>query len=111
MTLRVRLTARAQRDIDEIQSWWATNRSADQASRWYDAIIEAVGALGTFPRSSPLADENDEYEAELRCLLIGLGRHPTHRVLYTIRDDTIVVLTVRHVARDRVDAEDLGDVS
>lgn len=37
----------------------------------------------------------------------GLGPRPTHRVLYEIRGDEVLVLTVRHLAQREITSEDL----
>jgi plasmid stabilization system protein ParE len=38
MVYRVIITRRAERDMQGAASWWATERSADQAKRWLAGI-------------------------------------------------------------------------
>jgi hypothetical protein len=39
-------------------------------------------------------------------LHFGLGSRPTHRAVFTIVNETVVVLTVRHAAQDRLQQSD-----
>jgi plasmid stabilization system protein ParE len=84
----------ADSEIESIGWWWAEHRSAQQAARWVDGILKAIEAL-----------ENDRLPFDTRQLLFGLGRRPTHRVLFTIRPECVYVLTVLHVSQDAVDLE------
>ena len=107
MNYRVELTARAELEIDQAYVWWAENRSAEQAQRWYAGIHAAISDLSASPTRRPLAFENDDVDYELRELHFGLGRLPSHRALFTIRADTIFVLSVRHVAQEPLSVGDL----
>jgi hypothetical protein len=46
------------------------------------------------PRRCPIAPENDDFDVEVRQLLYG-----EFRVLFTVEDDVVRVLHVRHGAR------------
>ena len=59
------------------------------------------------PTRCALAAENDQFPFELRELLYGAGRKSTHRVLFTIADELVLVLALRHIAQDRLEFEDL----
>jgi hypothetical protein len=39
--------------------------------------------------------------------MVGLGRRPSHRVVFTIRPEGVVVLRVRHLAQERIAADDV----
>jgi plasmid stabilization system protein ParE len=108
MNYTVVVTERAGREIEDATTWWARNRSAEQAEHWYLEIRLAIAYLANFPERYQLAAESAELEYELRELLFGLGRRMTHRILFTIRGDRVYVLTVRHAARDRIRPEDLA---
>jgi hypothetical protein len=63
------------------------------------------------PRYVPirkLASENDEFSYELRELHYGLGLHPTHRAVFTIVSDIVVVLTIRHGAQRPLSPGDIA---
>jgi hypothetical protein len=55
----------------------------------------------------PLAAEDGQFPLELRELRYGAGRRPTHRAIFSIKDDLVLVLAVRHLAQDRVQPHDL----
>jgi hypothetical protein len=61
------------------------------------------------PNGVHCAREHRKFSHEIRELHFGLGSHPTHRALFTIRPDIVVVLTIRHVAQaDLSGDENLG---
>jgi len=102
------LADRTLNDIDRNARWWATHRSDDQAIRWYEGILEAIYSLDENPQRWPVARENENFPYELRELHYGSGPRPTHRALFTIRDDrSVAVLSVRHVAQQEVTPDDL----
>lgn len=107
MSLSVIIMPRAEKDLRQSTSWWARNRSVEQAGRWWDGILAAIESLAKNPRRCPLARENHQHPYELREHHFGLGSRPTHRILYTIRPDAVVILTVRHASRRDVSPEDL----
>ena len=66
-----------------------------------------VSSLSVSPVRCGLARENDQFDREIHQLPVGLGRHLTYRVLFTIRDSTVFVLTVRSNRQDDVEPEDV----
>ncbi len=105
--LPVVLHPRVHRVVDEAYAWWAKHRSAEQASRWLRGIEATIFGLSRAPERYPLAIENDRFPIEIRQATFGLGRRPTHRVLFTIRPECVYVLTVLHVAQDAIGLDDL----
>jgi plasmid stabilization system protein ParE len=101
-------TERAARDIEDIAAWWARERSAEQAWRWYQGIRQAIAGLATSPERYAVAPEAGVVGYEIRELHYGLGSKPTHRVVYTIVQKTVLVLTVRHAARGPLQPLDLS---
>lgn len=93
--------------LSENAVWWAKNRSRDEARRWYDGILASLENLGDMPLSHPLADENSIFAFELREMLFGLGRRPTHRALFRINGSVVEVLTIRHVAQQAIRPNEL----
>ena len=102
MTYRVLLTERARRDLEAACTWWAQNRSHEQAQRWYAGFAAAIRSLRQNPERCPRAQESEALPFELRQLNYGLGRRPTHRAVFTIREDVVAILRVRHLAQDRL---------
>ena len=100
MSLDVVVMPRAESDLRQSTEWWANNRDAEQAGRWWYGILEKIESLAENPERCPLARENPKHPCELRELHFGLGSRTTHRILFTIRPDKVVVVAVRHAAQD-----------
>src|SRR5262245_55203227 len=100
------VTTRAQQEIDDSHDWWAQYRSAAQAESWYLGLIEML-KLEHDPERCPLAAESDLFSYEVRQLNYGVRGKRTHRVLYTIRGDKVVVLRVRHLAQQPLSTDDV----
>ena len=107
MSYEVVVTRLAERELDEAADWWAAHRSQEQAERWYNGFIEGIISLEDNPERCPLSRENEAFPYEIRDLLYGLGRRRTHRAVFTIRPDKVVVLTIRHLAQKDLSAADL----
>jgi plasmid stabilization system protein ParE len=107
MTLPVRLADQAFDDIAACHRWWAINRSREQADRWHDACETTVGSLTENPARCTRAAESESFPFEVRQLSFGVGRRPTHRVVFTIRPDCVFVLRVQHLAQQELSPDDL----
>lgn len=83
------------------------NRSENQAHRWYNGIVRALADLGAQPEGFPIAAEDPLFPYELRQMNYGLSARPTHRAVFAIRNDTVVVLRIRHLAQGQLTPEDL----
>jgi plasmid stabilization system protein ParE len=105
---RVIITGPAKRDIRAAFAWWAENRSADQAERWYFGVHAAIQSLRSTPERGSPATETDLLDQGVRQLLFGLGRRATHRILFTIDKNSVVILRVRHSSQDALTFDDLG---
>ena len=108
MIYAVVILPEAEEIILKSAQWWAKNRSAKQAQRWFDGIYDALDTLKNHPQRFPLARENSLFPIELRELHFGVGSQPTHRAIFTVRPDTVVVLTIRHTSQKDLEPEDLG---
>jgi plasmid stabilization system protein ParE len=78
---KVIIAPRVEAEFREIYRWWGANRSLEQAKRWQRGIEKAILGLSTNAQLHGLAPENADFPIEVRQLLFGLGRRPTHRVL------------------------------
>jgi plasmid stabilization system protein ParE len=103
----VGLTGKAERQLKAAARWWAANRSAAQAQRWYDGFLRAILSLSQHPDRCPLARENDKFPLELRELNYGLGRRPTHRAVFAIRPKSVIIYAIRHAAQRDLSVDDL----
>jgi plasmid stabilization system protein ParE len=106
MIHRVVLTARAERDRDTAFAWYAEHYSPEFAIRWYQGIRQAIDSLVRNPLRCGMAHENDKFSFEVHELLFGARRYK-HRVLFTIKDDLVIVVHIRHSAQRDLTADDL----
>ena len=105
---RVIITGPAKRDINEAYDRWANNRSVEQAKRWYVGIRAAIRSLRKNPGRCAMAVESDLLAHGIRQLNFGLGRRPTHRIVFAVDGATVIILRVRHLSQDALTAGDLG---
>jgi plasmid stabilization system protein ParE len=99
---KVHPTRRALADADEV-FMWINKEEPEAALRWYDGLLEAFRSLEQFPLRWGLARESPFFKDEIRQLIYG-----RYRVLFTIKENTVLVLSVRHGARDSLTPEDIG---
>jgi plasmid stabilization system protein ParE len=99
MSYRILVTEQAHRDLRKACGWWVQNRSPQQADEWFEGFARAVYLVSEDPERFPLVHENEAFSAELRQFSYGPAKHATHRAVFTIRDDTFLILRVRNLAR------------
>jgi plasmid stabilization system protein ParE len=106
MTYRIVVEPAAEREIRSAVRWKTENASAAVAAKWYNGLIKKVDSLRRQPSRCPLAAENDKFPEEIRELLYGPPgkRKHKHRIIFTIREDTVHILYVRHTARDELES-------
>lgn len=109
MSRRVVITEQTEREIQLAFNWWAEHRSRRQAETWYAGLTKAIAGLSENPERHGRSRESNRFAYEIRDLLFGIGRRPTHRAVFTIRGEEVVVLTVRHVARQELSPDDIGN--
>ena len=94
MSYRVILQAQANEDIDRVLSYLVRHASMDVAARWLTEIEGAVDTLERMPLRCPIAAESEQFEHEIRQLLVD-----PYRILFTIVGREVHVLHVRHASR------------
>jgi len=92
----VQITEPAQDDIDRAFVWWSSRRSQVEARKWYNEIHRAILTLKQMPERCPTVPESKLSVAGVRQLLFGVGTRPTHRIMFVVRSNTVIVLRVRH---------------
>jgi plasmid stabilization system protein ParE len=102
MTYHVIIEPTADRSIQEAFRWITENRSPAAAVKWYHGLEKKILTLRTHPHRCPVAAENDKFPEEIRELLHGKPRQK-HRIMFTIRQDAVHVLYVRHGAQDEIE--------
>jgi plasmid stabilization system protein ParE len=84
---------------------WIAERAPDSATKWFNGREEAIYGLENFPQRCPLAEESKAFDVEIRQLVYG-KRVGAYRILFTIVEDAVHVLHVRHGRRKRLRRED-----
>lgn len=99
MTFAVRILRAAERDCTEILEYIAA-RSKMGAEAWAGAFDNALSYLEENADTCPLAAENEHVEFEVREVLFKTRRGLIYRALFTLRDDTAVILHIRGPGQD-----------
>jgi plasmid stabilization system protein ParE len=97
MKFSVEITDTAWDEIKEAYSW-LEKRAPVAAQRWQEGLLEAVEALESLPSAHSIAPESGFFGREIRQLLYGKRQHK-YRVLFEIKGNRVIVLRVRHGAR------------
>ena len=105
--VEVKLTEKAYQQLKQSAQWWANNHSSAQALQWYEGFLRALLSLEKNPERFQFAPESAALSIELRELHYGLGRRKTHRALFAIRTDSVVVYAIRHLAQQEITGDDL----
>ena len=93
----------AYNDIDEALEWFISN-APEKLDIWYENLQDDIMSLSSMPKRCKTAPENDAFEEEIRQLLFS--RHSSvYRVLFTINDNEVHILHVRHGARNFIEKE------
>jgi toxin ParE1/3/4 len=93
VSYRILFQPPAARELDEVFGWIA-RRSPGRATAWQVGAIERILTLTELPRCCPLAPEARDTELEIRQLMYG-----DYRILFTIEEDVVNILRIRHGAR------------
>jgi plasmid stabilization system protein ParE len=107
VTYQLTILPRAKRQLLEQALWWCENRSADQAFRWLDGFEQALASLANDPKRCSRARETNAFSFEVRELHYGLRNKATHRAVFEIRSDEIIVYSIRHLAQGDLEPDDL----
>jgi plasmid stabilization system protein ParE len=102
MAFRVEVAPQAEQDADTILEWLLSRHAGEAGLRWFLRLREAIESLAEMPGRCPLAPENASVSFEMRQLLYGRKPH-VYRILFTIEDDMVYALRIRHGRRRRLD--------
>jgi plasmid stabilization system protein ParE len=105
---RVIIVPRAKRQLLDQALWWARNRSVDQAFNWLEGFEKALKSLADSPDRCATARETDAFESKIRELHYGLRGKPTHRAVFEIRGDEVIVYSIRHLAQRDIGPDDVS---
>lgn len=106
MRYSVRLTAKAEADVDAALTWLRQQSAAAVVNRWFAQLSARIDTLHANPLRCGLAAESADLGLEIRELIFGrrLGRY---RILFQVSGRTVNVLRVWHAARNAVSGSDL----
>ena len=111
MKRRVDVLPRAKRQLLDAAQWWADRRSVAEASRWLEGLEAAIESLTEDAERFTLAHESADFAFPLRQMNFGVSGHATHRVLFSVEDDRVLIYAVRHLAQQEVTPDDLASLS
>jgi plasmid stabilization system protein ParE len=97
--VKLHYSPRAARDLAEIAEY-LTARSRKGALSVERLIRKTIDLISEFPGAGRRLDQRPAVR------VVPLGRYP-YLVFYTLRDDEVVILHVRHGAREPVDPDRL----
>lgn len=106
MPREVLFTRKAEQAFVEAFNWYA-ERSVDAAGKWHAAVTAAVATLEHSADRCPAARERDRFSIDLRQHVFAVGAKPTHRLVFAIRNERVVVYAIRHLAQADLAAEDI----
>lgn len=106
MKYHVRLTDKAEADVETVLAWFAQQQADVAGSRWVASLMAAIDTLESSPQRCGLAVESEDVGLEIRELLVG-RRRGVYRILFQIHERTVFVLRIRHSARNRLTRDDL----
>lgn len=107
MPYRVEIALRAVRDLETL--YFEKNAAESHAAaRWFNGLEKAVLGLALHPNRCPIILESRKLKRKLRHLLYGSKPH-VYRAIFEVddRQQIVWVLTIRHGARQPVQASDI----
>ena len=99
-----RTARRTERDIEEAFEYIRV-QAPQNAVRWRQGLERRLRALQMAPGRCGFAPENEVAGAEVRQLLYG-----KYRILYTVREKTVFIITIRHGARLFLASEEIDTI-
>jgi plasmid stabilization system protein ParE len=108
MAFQVEITPIAGATIDRAYRWYR-ERNPEFADLWFRGLMNTIATLQEKPQRCPLAIEHDIFPEEVRQLLYGKSKN-VYRVLFTIRDDTVYALYVRHSSQAPLTLNDIEEL-
>ena len=96
MKYRLHITEEAFEDMSNIYRYiFDTLQAPNAAKKQYNRIVKAIESLKLFPYRIKTIDVEEKQHLELRQLIVD-----NYSVIFTIREDGVVVLSVLYSASD-----------
>lgn len=106
MRYRVRITHKAEADIDATLLWFHSIQASAAGEKWLRKLLECVETLKANPDRCSISLESARFSVPIRELLVGNSRFK-HRILFQVTGQTVTVLRIWHSSRDELTAEEL----
>jgi toxin ParE1/3/4 len=106
MSYQVRLTSRAERDVDGILAW-LRQHSPQGAAAWFGRWNDVIQDLSAMAGNYDLAPENDSHDIEIRHVLFKTRRGKKYRALFIIRESQVYIIHVRGPGQDLIPPEEI----
>jgi len=97
MKYHIEVSSVAEEEIKEVCRWISRD-SPTHAAKWRHRLYETIRSLAQHPARCGMALEDADFKQEIRELLYG-KRRGVYRILFTIENDVVTILHVRHGAR------------
>ena len=95
---RVVFASTAVKDLDQILTWLSAE-APPCVEPWFNDIQAKIDSLCHLPNRCRLAPENGRWGAEVIRQLLFAGYSSKYRILFTVADDEVRILNIRHGAR------------
>jgi toxin ParE1/3/4 len=92
MSYKTEITSKALGEIENAYRWLANNLGTTFVERWYEDLTAAIESLTIFPNRCAIVQEAEGFEAIVRQLEVG-----KYRILFSVDEMTVNILSVRHV--------------
>jgi plasmid stabilization system protein ParE len=104
MNYKTEITSKALGEIESAYRWMADNLGTTFVERWYENLTAKIESLGTFPNRCAIVQEAEGFDAIVRQLRVG-----KYRVLFSVDEMTVNILSVRHVKQQMFPNENATD--
>ncbi|WP_309728653.1 type II toxin-antitoxin system RelE/ParE family toxin [Chamaesiphon sp. OTE_75_metabat_556] len=108
MAFQVEITPIAEAQIEQAYRWYR-ELNPEFADLWFRGLMNTIATLQEKPQRCSLAIEHEIFPEEVRQLLFGKAKN-IYRVLFTIRDDTVYALYVRHSSQVPLTLNDIEEL-
>lgn len=105
MKYNIKFSAIAEQNLQQITAYIAKD-SLKHAQEWLKNAKNRIHTLGTFPAAHAYAPEHFYIDFDVRQTVLG-----TYRILFTIKENTVFILTIRQGAQRGLHLDELKDIA
>lgn len=106
MRYRVRITHKADADIDATLLWFHSSSASAAGEKWLKNLLNCNATFKANPDRCAVSLESAHFSEPIRELLVGNSRFK-HRILFQVTGQTVTILRIWHSSRDELTAEEL----